>query len=662
MAILNKEEGCVVVRIVYAGAPMSGKTESLRSLSALLFGAVRGEEEFYSPDDTSGRTLYFDWLNYTGGYFKGYKINCQLISVPGQKTLKDRRKLLLEMADVVVFVLDSQVDKLDTALDYYREMLPWLEREGEPPVGVVIQANKRDMEDAAQLPHIQQVFDDNPNLLILGTVATTSSGVREAFVSGVKVGLERASWLLENNKMEIGSSKLGSGHALLNLMHEREAAHRMTMEQSHDENEAMEQRIRQVPDLDLSATQLHRFISDAHLERAASLVKPEEKIADVNEEEPALATEPLPSLSTETPESESGNVGYAVRTVSVINGTHSAPYAAQDDATVVASDSLHENIAETSKSESSELTPAAAMTQDNAGQKADFATGTLQDKAADGSEDEGGKAIVTQGLGAGESISSPRSIQPEAPPPSLPHKDLVIAGCVFPPVSGRIILHRISDESAVVEQAASGDWEARIGDHWRLLSRTTDCFNSANEARMYLVSYANLHKELGAVLSEHRCMAIVEPIDQNNEWRVWQIVRRETSLSELLDDALVDITPQRIAKKVLLLAEKFLAADQAFAAGKIAFPLTMESIALSRNQPVFTDFIPNNSATDESSLPVMEQLKQSFKPSISKALHENSTLALRVPYILHHLDAYAKADEENKGMIEVLRTLFIGDH
>lgn len=54
--------------------------------------------------------------------------------------------------------------------------------------------------------------------------------------------------------------------------------------------------------------------------------------------------------------------------------------------------------------------------------------------------------------------------------------------------------------------------------------------------------------------------------------------------------------------------------------------------------------------------------KQSFKPAISKALHENSTLALRVPYILHHLDAYAKADEANKAMIEVLRTLFIGEH
>ena len=188
MAILNKEDGCVIVRIVYAGAPMSGKTESIRSLSGLLFGANRGEEEFFSPDDTSGRTLYFDWLNYVGGYFKGYKINCQLISVPGQKTLKDRRQLLLEMADVVVFVLDSQTDKLDTALDYYREMLPWLERAGEPPVGVVIQANKRDTEEAASIEQIQQVFDDNPNLLILGTVATTSSGIREAFVSGVKVG------------------------------------------------------------------------------------------------------------------------------------------------------------------------------------------------------------------------------------------------------------------------------------------------------------------------------------------------------------------------------------------------------------------------------------------------------------------------------------------
>lgn len=638
MAILNKEDACVIVRIVYAGAPMSGKTESIRSLSGLLFGANRAEEEFFSPDDTSGRTLYFDWLNYVGGYFRGYKINCQLISVPGQKTLKDRRQLLLEMADVVVFVLDSQTSKLDTALDYYKEMLPWLERAGEPPVGVVIQANKRDTEDAASIEQIQQMFDDNPNLLILGTVATTSSGIREAFVSGVKVGLERASWLIENNKMEVGSSNLASGHALLNLMQERETLDRMAIDNSHHDIDAPQQRIRQIPDLDLSKSQLYRVISDEHLERAASLEKAEQKNADSNEEKPVLATEPLADNTTETVESLSAGADRK----EVITANEAVETSAEE-----VSDSPGKDAAEIPEKDSAEPSSVAAVAQDEIAQH--------HDQVVEGPED----------LNADDSTDYSTSVaQRDSPQPSLPHKDLVIAGCVFPPVSGRIILHRISDEASIVERTASGDWEVRIGEHWRLLSRVTDCFDSANEARAYLMAYANLHKELSAVLTEHRCMAIVESVDQNDGWRVWQIVRRETTLAELLEDALVDITPQRIAKKVHMLAEKFLAADQLFAAGKIAFPLNMDSIALSRNQPVFTDFIPANAAAEGScsSLPVMEQLKQSFKPAISKALHENSTLALRVPYILHHLDAYAKADEDNKAMIEVLRTLFIGEH
>ena len=108
MATLDEQQNTVTLRIVYSGAPMSGKTESIRSLSELLFGSTRSQDEFYTPEDTSGRTLYFDWLNYVGGYFKGYKLNCQLISVPGQKTLQTRRQFLLEMADVVVFVVDSE--------------------------------------------------------------------------------------------------------------------------------------------------------------------------------------------------------------------------------------------------------------------------------------------------------------------------------------------------------------------------------------------------------------------------------------------------------------------------------------------------------------------------------------------------------------------------
>jgi hypothetical protein len=94
-------ERVVVIRIVYDGAPMAGKSTSVRALGRGLGGEV------VTPAEVSGRTLYFDWLDYTGGLFEGRRIRCQIISVPGQATLAPRRRRLLESADVIVFVGDS---------------------------------------------------------------------------------------------------------------------------------------------------------------------------------------------------------------------------------------------------------------------------------------------------------------------------------------------------------------------------------------------------------------------------------------------------------------------------------------------------------------------------------------------------------------------------
>ena len=177
MAIINKEEGLIVVRIVYAGMPKAGKTETLKSLSVLLFGAENAEKKHYSPEETKGRTLYFDWLNYSGGCFQGYKIDCQIIAVPGQKTLKERRKMLLSMADAVVFVIDSDKNKLADAHNYYLEMQPWLLRENEYSTGIILQANKRDINSAASLELIQSEFHDADNLMLLETIAKNGKGI-----------------------------------------------------------------------------------------------------------------------------------------------------------------------------------------------------------------------------------------------------------------------------------------------------------------------------------------------------------------------------------------------------------------------------------------------------------------------------------------------------
>lgn len=238
MAIIDKDKGVIVIRIVYAGMPKSGKTETLKTLSALLHGKEKAEKEFYSPDETNGRTLYFDWVNYVGGHFQGLKIDCQIISVPGQKTLYERRKLLLKMADVVVYVIDSQKDKLESCLEYYREMQPWLKREHNLCAGVLLQANKRDIDNAASLEDIKSIFSDAGNLMVLETVATGGNGIRETFVTAVKLGLENASWLIQQGEMPDGTPELADGEALLNKIQKKERSIQKTLNRQKHNTES----------------------------------------------------------------------------------------------------------------------------------------------------------------------------------------------------------------------------------------------------------------------------------------------------------------------------------------------------------------------------------------------------------------------------------------
>src|SRR5579862_6540404 len=148
MAILDSRSGAVVIRVVYDGAPMAGKSTSVRALGRGLGGEV------VSPAEVGGRTLYFDWLDYTGGLFEGRRIRCQIISVPGQATLAPRRRRLLESADAVVFVGDSSPAGFISDRGYLSGLARVLEQIPGPPVGLVLQANKRDHPHAIPMEQI----------------------------------------------------------------------------------------------------------------------------------------------------------------------------------------------------------------------------------------------------------------------------------------------------------------------------------------------------------------------------------------------------------------------------------------------------------------------------------------------------------------------------
>jgi len=210
MAVIDPNDDCVVIRVAYDGAPMAGKTTSVRTLGRGLGAGV------YSPADLNGRTLYFDWLDYTGGLFEGRRIRCQIISVPGQATLAPRRRRLLESADVVVFVGDSSPTGFAADRRYLGSLRGVLNRIEGPPIGIVLQANKRDLADAVSLEQLRGMLDDlELRSAIIESIATAGSGIRETFVFAVRLALDRVRELMRTGALITAQPKINSAEDLL---------------------------------------------------------------------------------------------------------------------------------------------------------------------------------------------------------------------------------------------------------------------------------------------------------------------------------------------------------------------------------------------------------------------------------------------------------------
>lgn len=217
MPIIDDEQDAVVLRMVYDGPPLSGKTTTLRMLSRGL------GVEITTPQEQDGRTLYFDWVDYTGGRFEGRQIRCQIVSVPGQPELARRRRFLLETADVVVLVADTRANELDGCLGRLQELLPWC-RSRQPPVGIVVQANKRDVPHSVPEDELRARFTGIAPVAVVETIARTGEGVREAFVLGVRLALDRIRALSDRSGRASGPAQVDDAAGLLEQMRRLESS------------------------------------------------------------------------------------------------------------------------------------------------------------------------------------------------------------------------------------------------------------------------------------------------------------------------------------------------------------------------------------------------------------------------------------------------------
>jgi signal recognition particle receptor subunit beta len=219
LPVLDLERNVVVIRIVYDGPPEAGKTTSLRALAGSL------KQPLFCPEEEGGRTLYFDWMDYTAGRFEGRPIRCQIVSVPGQRQFHERRCRLLREADAIVFVADSARPQLDLAMSFLGDLPEAVADVPAPPIGLVLQANKRDLPDAVPLAELRARLETAGwRIGVTESIAADGSGIRETFLFAVRLALDRVREAVRTKALAQGRPDRDTGVELLDWMKAGEQA------------------------------------------------------------------------------------------------------------------------------------------------------------------------------------------------------------------------------------------------------------------------------------------------------------------------------------------------------------------------------------------------------------------------------------------------------
>jgi len=178
MVQVNLAEREIVVKVVYYGPALSGKTTNLQQLHEVLAPDRRGR--MVTLDTQGDRTLYFDFLPIEFGADNGFSIKLKLFTVPGQVMHRSTRKVVLSGADAVAFIADSQLSSASANAYSWRDMEANLRSNGIDfdEIPKVVQFNKRDLPDIKSLEAIRSAWGDVPTF---PAVAVRGDGVRETF-------------------------------------------------------------------------------------------------------------------------------------------------------------------------------------------------------------------------------------------------------------------------------------------------------------------------------------------------------------------------------------------------------------------------------------------------------------------------------------------------
>lgn len=158
MSFINFAAREINCKVVYYGAGLGGKTTNLQWVFDQTAGKAGGK--MISLATETDRTLFFDFLPLDLGTVRGFKTRFHLYTVPGQVFYDASRKLILRGVDGVVFVADSQGERMDANLEALENLQENLKEHGYDfmKIPYVVQLNKRDLPSAMPVDELKKAL------------------------------------------------------------------------------------------------------------------------------------------------------------------------------------------------------------------------------------------------------------------------------------------------------------------------------------------------------------------------------------------------------------------------------------------------------------------------------------------------------------------------
>jgi signal recognition particle receptor subunit beta len=216
MIEFDEQQKKMILKLVYYGPAMSGKTTNLLTLHDQL--TLEGRGELMLLDTAEERTIYFDLLPFFYVAPSGMRIKLKVYTVPGQVRHDATRKAVLQRADGVVFVADSLTSQMAVNFESFDNLEKNLAMVGLSieRLPLVLQFNKRDLTDIVSEDEVRLAWEPT-GLPVLMSSAREGWGVLETFqeILGLmfdsvdarhgltgRFGVERESFLSEILKVQ----------------------------------------------------------------------------------------------------------------------------------------------------------------------------------------------------------------------------------------------------------------------------------------------------------------------------------------------------------------------------------------------------------------------------------------------------------------------------